>query len=180
MAYFNPGRIMNLEGSRRIHSFRERLKSRNQDIDYGSTSFCRRIRALLILLLAAGWLLPWNTTLAEGPAFHSILVKNLKQLTPATSFSKNDQIYLYTVWTGLTGDHELKVLWVRPDKKVQETTRFKVKIPPNTRNYTTWAWLSFKKGLLDFMASDAIFIGPWKARLFLDDKFLAEYPFSVL
>jgi hypothetical protein len=171
---------MNLDRSRRIHTSRERLKSRRPDIDCGSASLPRRIRILLVFFLAAGWLLPWTPALAEGPTFHSILVKNLKQLTPATTFSKNDQIYLYTVWTGLTGDHELKVLWVRPDKKVQETTRFKVKIPPNTQNYTTWAWLSFKKGLLDFMASDAIFIGPWKARLFLDDKFLAEYPFSVL
>jgi hypothetical protein len=134
---------------------------------------------ILGLLLAGGWTLAPKPALADGPAFHSILVKNLNQLTPSVSFSKNDRIYLYTVWTGLTGDHEVKVLWIRPDKKIQETTRLKVKIPPKAQNYTTWAWLSFKKGLLDFMSSDAYFIGSWKARLFLDEKFLDEYVFTV-
>jgi hypothetical protein len=116
----------------------------------------------------------------QGMTYHSFMVKDLNQLTPTTSFSKSDKIYLYTVWTGLTGNHELKVLWIRPDNKVQETTRFKVNIPLKTATYTTWAWLSFKKGLLDLMSSDAQFIGPWKARLFLDDKFLKEYAFTVL
>ena len=92
---------------------------------------------------------------------------------------KNDKIYLYTVWTGLAGEHEIKVLWIRPDKGVQETTRFKIKVPPNTQTYTSWAWLSFKKGLLDILPTEGKFIGPWKARLFLDEKFLMEYAFKV-
>jgi hypothetical protein len=136
--------------------------------------FLRSLLCAAILFLAPGvaWL--------QGMTYHSFMVKDLNQLTPTTSFSKSDKIYLYTVWTGLTGDHKLKVLWVRPDKKIQETTQFEVKVPLKTLNYTTWAWLEFKKRPLDFMSSDAIFIGPWKARLFLDGKFLKEYDFSVL
>lgn len=131
---------------------------------------------LIITLLpfSASWV--WS----QGMTYQSIMVKDLNRLTPTTSFSKSDKIYLYTTWTGLTGNHEMKVLWIRPDNKVQETTRLKVNIPPKAPTYTTWAWLSFKKGLLDIMSSDAQFIGPWKARLFLDDTFLKEYAFSVL
>ncbi|MFH0786882.1 MAG: hypothetical protein V2B13_04610 [Pseudomonadota bacterium] len=139
----------------------------------------RRWIGLGCLLIGVGWL----TTLfaqPQTPPFHSFLTKDLTRLVPATSFSKNDQIYLHTVWTDLTGNHEIKVLWVRPDKTVQETSRIKVMIPPKTSSYTTWAWLSFKKGLLDFLPMDAKFIGSWKARLFLDGNLLKEYPFSVL
>lgn len=180
MSDANAGCTIKATGPRRKPFIRSQSRLWPPDTSPEDASIHCRTRILLVLLLAAAWLLSYSPVRADGPAFHSVLVKNLKQLTPLTTFSKNDQIYLYTVWTGLTGDHELKVLWIRPDKKVQETTRFKVKIPPKTQNYTTWAWLSFKKGLLDFMATDAVFIGPWKARLFLDDKFLAEYPFSVL
>jgi hypothetical protein len=128
---------------------------------------------VLLLLSASG-------VGSQGMTYQSIMVKDLDRLTPATSFSKSDKIYLYTTWIALTGRHEIKVLWIRPDNKIQETTRLKIDIPPKTQTYTTWAWLSFKKGLLDFMSSDAQFIGPWKARLFLDDTFLKEYAFSVL
>ena len=125
----------------------------------------------------------WCSTLAlaqtPGPAFHSILTKDLTRLIPASSFSKSDKIYLYTVWKGLTGAHEVKVLWVRPDKGIQETTRFKIDVPLNAPNYNSWAWLSFKKGLLDILPTEGKFIGPWKARLFLDGTFLKEYAFSV-
>ena len=117
---------------------------------------------------------------AQSLTFHSFFTKDLNQLIPATSFSKSDRIYLYTIWTGLTGDHDLKVLWIRPDKKVQETTRFKVKVPPKTANYTTWAWLSFKKGLLDNLSTEGKFIGLWRVKLFLDEKFLSEYTLTIL
>lgn len=130
-------------------------------------------------LIIGIWCLGVVSALAQGPTFHTILTKDLTRLVPATSFSKNDKIYLYTVWAGLTGDHEIKVLWIRPDKAVQETTRFKVKVPPNTPTHMSWAWLSFKKGLLDILPTEGKFIGPWKARLFLDEKFLMEYPFTV-
>jgi hypothetical protein len=130
------------------------------------------ITALLLFSASRVW--------SQGMTYQTIMVKDLNRLTPTTSFSKSDKIYLYTTWIALTGHHEIKVLWIRPDNKIQETTRLKVEIPPKTQTYTTWAWLSFKKGLLDFMSSDAQFIGPWKARLFLDDTFLKEYPFSVL
>jgi hypothetical protein len=125
-------------------------------------------------LLIAIWCLTLVPALAEGPTFHSFLAKDLTRLVPVTSFSRNDRIYLYTTWTNLTGPHEIKVLWIRPDQKVQETTRFKVNSPP-----ASWAWLSFSKGLLDLSSGDVKFIGSWKARLFLDGKFLKEYEFSV-
>jgi hypothetical protein len=130
-------------------------------------------------LLVGTWCLITASALAQGPTFRSFFTKDLNQLIPATSFSKSDRIYLYTVWTGLTGDHDLKILWIRPDKQVQETTRFKVKIPPKTPNYTSWAWLSFKKSLLDVMSTEGKFIGPWRVKLFLDEKFLQEYTFTV-
>jgi len=116
---------------------------------------------------------------AQSPTFYSILTKDKTRLNPVTSFSTTDQIYLYTIWTSLKGDHEIKVLWIRPDKTVQETSRFTVKIPPNAQNYTTRAWLFFKKGLLNISSIEEKFIGPWKARLFLDEKIMAEYGFSV-
>lgn len=130
-------------------------------------------------LIIGIWILTLALGQAQGPTFHTILAKDLTRLAPATSFSKNDKIYLYTVWSGLSGDHEVKVLWIRPDKAVQETTRFKIKVSPNTPTYTSWAWLSFKKGLLDILPTEGKFIGPWKARLFLDEKFLMEYAFTV-
>ena len=86
---------------------------------------------------------------SRAPNFHSILTKDLNRPVPATSFSKSDRIYLVTVWTGLQGPHEIKVLWVRPDKTVQETVRLKENIPSKSPTYTTWAYLSFTKGLLN-------------------------------
>jgi len=115
----------------------------------------------------------------KGPTFHSILTKDLSRLIPIASFSRNDRIYLYTVWTGLQGAHEIKILWIRPDKKVQETVRIKEKISSKTPNYTSWAYLSFTKGLLNISPFERNFIGPWKAQLFLDEKLLKEYDFSV-
>jgi len=131
-------------------------------------------------LIIGIWCLTIVSVQPQEPTFHSILTKDLTQLIPATSFSKNDRIYLHTVWTGLQGAHEIKVLWIRPDKKVQETTRFKVNVPPKTPNYTTWAWLSFKKGLLDILPVEGKFIGSWKAQLFLDGRLMAEYTFSIM
>lgn len=112
-------------------------------------------------------------------SFYSVLTKDLKNIAPATSFSRNDRIYLYTTWRGLKGLHEIKVLWVRPDGGVQETVRIKEKVSPRNPTFTTWAYISFKKGLLNISPFEAKFIGRWKAQLFLDGKLLAEYPFSV-
>lgn len=132
---------------------------------------------ILLLVLGIG---PLVFAQAPGPTFRTTLTKDLNRLTPASSFSKNDKIYLHTVWTGLSGSHEVKVLFIRPDTKIQETTRIRITVPPHSATYTTWAWLSFKKGLLNLFSSDAKFIGPWKAQLFLNGKKLAEYTFSVL
>ena len=126
---------------------------------------------LLILLLSPVW--------AQEPTFRSILTKDLNRLIPATTFSRNDKIYLHTVWTRLTGKREIKVLWIRPDKKVQETTRLQVNLSSNTITYTSWSWLSFKKGLFDFLGMEGKIIGVWKAQLFLDDTLLKEYIFTV-
>lgn len=117
----------------------------------------------------------------ESPrsSFTTILSKDLTRLAAATSFSRTDRIYLHTVWTGLTGSHEVKVLWIRPDKKIQETTRFAFSVPPGNTSYRTWAWLSFKKGMLNVSGGEVKFIGAWKAHLFLDGKFLAEYSFFI-
>lgn len=114
-----------------------------------------------------------------GPTFQSLLTRDLSNLTPNTRFSLNDKIHLYTIWTGLKGAHRLMVKWIRPDGKVQETTRFNFSVPEKVDNYRTWAWLSFKKSLLNISAADSKFVGPWKARLFMDDKLVAEYPFQV-
>lgn len=103
----------------------------------------------IVLLLLGIWCFTVVLVQAQAPTFYSILTKDKTRLNPITSFSYNDRIYLYTAWTGLKGDHEIKVLWIRPDKTVQETSRFTVKIPPNAQNNMTWAWLYFKKGLLN-------------------------------
>lgn len=71
------------------------------------------------------------------------------------------------------------VKWIRPDGKAQETTRFKFTVPEKEENYRTWAWLSFKKSLLNVTTADSKFVGPWKARLFMDDQLVAEYSFQV-
>jgi hypothetical protein len=113
------------------------------------------------------------------PAHHSILTKDLNRPVPAASFSKNDRIYLVTVWTGLQGSHEIKVLWVRPDKTVQETVRLKKNIPAQHPTFTSWAYLSFTKGLLNLSPLEGKFIGVWKAQLFLDGNLLKEFDFTV-
>ena len=135
----------------------------------------------VFILILALLLLPAPVPVQAGaaPTFQSLLTRDLSNLTPATRFSLNDKIHLYTVWTGLQGSHALMVKWVRPDGKVQETTRFKFSVPAGDANYRTWAWLSFKKGLLNIRSGDSKFIGPWKARLFMDDKLMAEYAFQV-
>ena len=71
------------------------------------------------------------------------------------------------------------VHWVRPDQKIQETTRFSFSVDPGALTYRTWAWLSFKKKLWNLSSSEGKFIGLWKARLYLDDRFLMEYPFEI-
>lgn len=115
----------------------------------------------------------------QPPTFYSFLTKDLNRPIPVTSFSKNDRIYLLTDWTGLQGLHEIKVLWIRPDKTVQETVRLKENISSKSSNYSSWAYLSFKKGLLNISPLEGKFIGPWKAQLFLDGNLLKEYDFSV-
>jgi MYXO-CTERM domain-containing protein len=117
--------------------------------------------------------------LFRAPDFHSTLTKDLNRPVPTASFSRNDRIYLVTVWTGLQGPHEIKVLWIRPDKTVQETVRLKENIPSKPPNYTTWAYLSFTKGLLNISPSEGKFIGGWKAQLYLDGNFLKEFDFTV-
>lgn len=117
---------------------------------------------------------------SRAPSFYSLLTKDLKRPVPTSSFSKNDRIYLVTTWTGLHGTHEIKVLWVRPDKTVQETVRLNENIPSGLPTYTTWAYLAFTKGLLNISPFEGKFIGSWKARLFLDGKLLKEYDFTVL
>jgi hypothetical protein len=115
----------------------------------------------------------------EKPTFHSVLTRDLNHLFPETRFSRSDRIYLNTTWTGLKGKHEVKVLWIRPDQKVQETTRFSFTVPSGNSSYQTWAWLAFKKGVLNISPGDTKFIGPWKAQLYLDGRLLTEYPFTV-
>ncbi len=117
---------------------------------------------------------------SRAPSFFSLLTKDLKRPVPTSSFSKNDRIYLVTTWTGLHGTHEIKVLWVRPDTKVQETVRLNENVSSRLPTYTTWAYLSFTKGLLNISPFEGKFIGSWKAQLFLDGKLLKEYDFTVL
>lgn len=116
---------------------------------------------------------------SRAPNFHSILTKDLNRPVPASSFSKSDRIYLVTVWTGLHGAHEIKVLWIRPDKTVQETVRLNENIPSKSPTYTTWAYLSFTKGLFNISPSEGKFIGAWKAQLYLDGNLLKEFDFTV-
>jgi hypothetical protein len=139
----------------------------------------RGAAALILVLLVVPALSPVPGGAGAAPTWQSLLTRDLSNLTPDTKFSLNDKIHLYTVWTGLQGSHALMVKWVRPDGKVQETTRFKFSVPAGDANYRTWAWLSFKKSLLNISSGDSKFIGPWKARLFMDDKLMAEYPFQV-
>jgi hypothetical protein len=122
---------------------------------------------------------PEAQTGAQALTFHSILTKDLNRPIPSSTFSKNDRIYLVTSWTGLHGPHEIKVLWVRPDKTVQETVRLKENISSKIQTYSSWAYLSFTKGLLNISPVEGKFIGVWKAQLFLDGKLLKEYDFSV-
>jgi hypothetical protein len=111
--------------------------------------------------------------------FHSTLTKDLNRPISVTSFSKNDRIYLLTVWTGLQGPHEIMVLWIRPDRKIQETVRLKENVSSKTPTFTSWAYLSFTKGLLNISPLEGKFTGDWKAQLFLDGKLLREYDFTV-
>jgi hypothetical protein len=115
----------------------------------------------------------------QALTFHSILTKDLNHQIPVTTFSKNDRIYLLTVWTGLQGPHEIKVLWIRPDTTVQETVRLKENVSSKTPTFTSWAYLSFSKGLLNLSPLEGKFIGTWKAQLFLDGNLLKELAFTV-
>jgi S1-C subfamily serine protease len=114
----------------------------------------------------------------QGPTFQSLLTRDRTSLSASSRFSLDDRVYLVTVWTGLKNDHQFMVEWVRPDGYVQDTTRFNFTVPENTTKYRTWGWLSFKKRSWSFTESK--FIGNWKARLYLDGRFLAEYYFSVI
>lgn len=134
---------------------------------------------VVVLFLALGFLAtPLSAKTPPGFTFHSLLTRDLANLAPDTRFSLNDRIHLYTVWTGLKGSHQLVVKWVRPDGQVQETTRFTFSVPEKAPNYRTWAWLEFKKSLMNIPESK--FLGKWKARMFLDSKQMAEYEFQVL
>jgi hypothetical protein len=115
----------------------------------------------------------------QGPVFRSILTRDLNRPVPLATFTRNDRIYLLTTWSGLQGAHEIKVLWVRPDGTVQETVRLNQNVSPGNPAVTTWAYLTFKKGLLNITPFEGKFIGAWKAQLFLDEKLLMEYPFNV-
>jgi hypothetical protein len=122
---------------------------------------------------------PESPAQAQALTFHSVLTKDMNRPIPVDIFSKNDRIYLVTTWTGLQGPHEIKVLWIRPDKTVQETVRLKENISSKIPSYNSWAYLSFTKGLLNISHLEGKFIGSWKAQLFLDEKLLKEYDFSV-
>jgi hypothetical protein len=117
---------------------------------------------------------------SQTPTFHSFLTKDLIVPNPATQFTFSDRISLLTVWNGLTGTHNVAVLWINPQKNVYSTTEFTFKVPPgNISSRSMACCLSFRKRWF-FLSNKRIkLLGSWKARLFLDGIFLAEYSFYM-
>lgn len=86
-----------------------------------------------------------------------------------------------------TGDHQLKVLWVRPDGGVEQETTVKVKLSDQGQgNAMVWLLLNPEKDTVfaDFSLGDlgrkAIsFNGKWDFKIFFDKKFIQHEPFFV-
>jgi hypothetical protein len=115
-----------------------------------------------------------------NPTFHSFLTKDPKSPTSATDFSLNDRVSLQTIWTGLTGTHEEKVLWIKPNGTTYEKIQFVFTVPPGTLSYRTSACcLEFRKKRFLISPRELSYFGTWRAQLFLDNKLLSEYSFFV-
>ncbi|MGA3083990.1 MAG: hypothetical protein ABSE95_04285 [Thermodesulfobacteriota bacterium] len=131
-------------------------------------------------MLMGIFLLTASGVRSQGPTFHSILTKDKALLTPDTYFSLSDRISLNTIWDGLTGTHEETVLWIEPEEKVHETTRFLFTVPSgNISCRTSACCLNFNKKRFFLSARQIKYIGHWRVQLFLDGKFLSEYSFYV-
>jgi len=134
-----------------------------------------------ILVLVGIVLLTTSGVGSSRLTFHSFLAKNQTNPTPETRFTYNDRISLQTIWNGLTGIHEEKVLWIAPDKKgVYLTNRFTFTVPSGNISYQTSACcLNFNKRKFFLPDTQLIYIGTWSAKLYLDGEFLSEFFFYV-
>ncbi len=133
------------------------------------------------IMLVGIFLLTTSGVGSQGPTFHSILTKDQISLAPDTRFSINDRISFQTVWTGLTGTHEEKVRWIRPNGITHEQTRLTFTIPSGNPSYSTSACcLEFPTKQMVFISAHRLsYLGTWRAQLFLDGRLLSEYSFSI-
>jgi len=132
------------------------------------------------ILLVGIFLLAASGEGSAKPTFYSFLTKDQTLLTPDTRFSRNDRVSLQTIWHGLTGTHDVAVLWIDPDKKVYQRTRFTFTVPfGNPSLQTSACCLDFFKNRFLLNNSVLKYIGPWRVQLFLDGKFLSEYSFDI-
>ncbi|MDZ7316751.1 MAG: hypothetical protein ONB24_11550 [candidate division KSB1 bacterium] len=80
-------------------------------------------------------------------------------------FFVDDVIYIWLSWVNVSGQHELKVLWVDPnDKTIEATSTFESK----TGKMVTYMWLD---------TSLTAPTGKWVAEVYLDNKFVRSYGF---
>jgi len=120
----------------------------------------------------------------RGLQYKIILTNSLEKKVPVDEFRCEEKIFLYFTWFGLKGSHDLKVLWLKPGRRLQETTEYSF-ISKNQKELNTWLWLKLEKkgrekGIFssDFVWFD--FIGQWDVEIFLDEELLEKKNFKVL
>ncbi|MBI5874563.1 MAG: hypothetical protein HZB81_01735 [Deltaproteobacteria bacterium] len=80
-----------------------------------------------------------------------------------------------------SGNHMIEAIWIRPDGKRQEHTRYE------SAGNRAWLWLELHPsfggklfGAIDQSAGMDEFIGEWKLKVYLDGKFLERKSFYVI
>lgn len=80
-------------------------------------------------------------------------------------------LYLYSIENG---NHKVSFYWYNPFNKLQES--YVKEITVTARAHNIWSWLKLNDSKLLF---DVSFLGRWKVKVYIDDKYLTERYFDV-
>jgi len=94
--------------------------------------------------------------------------ENLRPMGIDNEFLQGDVVHIWLAWENVTGQHEIKIAWVKPNDDV-EVVSSKV-FESETGMLETYFWLD---------TSATAPTGRWLAEVYLDDEFLRSYAFWI-
>jgi hypothetical protein len=96
-------------------------------------------------------------------------VDDSKPLAIDNDFFPDDEVYIWLSWEQVSGEHQVKIIWVNPDNDVVTETN-------STFNSKNGKWITFY--YIDTVNSAPS--GKWLAEVYMDGKFVRSYAFWLL